>query len=555
MALPISAGEVIAVAQYAYNLWRSCKAAKSQFEQVGENVFAMRTVIELAQFCWESQNSIIGLADKKGENLRWQLGIHIRNCKQALSAVESQLKRYAKMSFVEKTGWALRGGAVVADLQANLSSSTTQLNGFVSVLILKTVGILNVNMVGGFAEMEMGLGRIEKAIENNDGNNEAAVDEVVQDFKRSKASHKDISRLCTIVEDYAKEISAMKKPTSSPRAVTPDPSQKRGGSSGYLNSPSNIHRSKSTNGSGKSKGPGIAASSTQRTDPKNFLECWQVKIKSTDTFFSTREVYDKEKQSRGQWKLKEMADQFLSSSEASKLSAEHQVVKWVLKGRKAAETDIDYSWYPLAAKIEHKSTFHLGLGVEKQAMVIIERHLTPEARQRIEEERLAAEKKAAEEKKQAEKKAAEEKKQTEKKAAEEKKQTEKKAAEQREQAEKDEAKKKEKAERMALARKIKDDLRVAKAKRIKDELAPLDAANGVRIKEIRPKGKENSKGNTENQPEKANKPQVSQEEEKVGGSTEIKQGGKKPDSKTPIGSRQKDNKKSEGKTQKKSSES
>lgn len=131
----------------------------------------------------------------------------------------------------------------------------------------------------------------------------------------------------------------------------------------------------------------------------------QVQIKSGHLTLLTWEFLEKDLQPRGQWKLQEMAQQFRASKK-SKLNDDHDLVNWVFKDRQKKEEESQYTWYPYAAKKEEKGSLALNLGVEKQAMVIIRRKLTPKAQRKADElERLAQAKKRAGGKDKAERKA------------------------------------------------------------------------------------------------------------------------------------------------------
>lgn len=85
----------------------------------------MPTVVELVHIECEDPLSILNVVDKKEKTIRKQLGVHIRNCKQALEDVEASLKRYSKMSAMDKMTWVFKGHDEVNELESNLSSFVT----------------------------------------------------------------------------------------------------------------------------------------------------------------------------------------------------------------------------------------------------------------------------------------------------------------------------------------------------------------------------------------------------------------------------------------------
>ena len=251
MALPIGAGEIFSVAKFAFQLWQSCKAAKGEFEQVGKEVYAMRTEIELVRLECKNPSSIINVADDKEKTIRRELGIHIRNCKHALSEVEDLLKSYRKMSMLERGLWALKGHTEVADLESNLSVLATRLNSYVNGLALKGVGMVHANLVGGFDRLQKVIGRIEEALETNNGDTSASANEVVQEIGRLGLSHEQVRMYHDIMDDYAEEMCNAENLAGTPRAQTPDTSRGQGTNSSRLGVPI-VQRAKSANTSKKS---------------------------------------------------------------------------------------------------------------------------------------------------------------------------------------------------------------------------------------------------------------------------------------------------------------
>ena len=389
MASPVSPGEVIAIAKFAYRLWKSCKAAKGEFDNIAMEVSTMNTVVQLVHCDLENPRSIMNLVDNKEKTIRKQLGIHIRNCKNALTDLKNLLKRYKDMSVLDKAKWALWGHAEVAGLKANLSSFTTQLDSWMTSLTLKAVGLVNSNVVN----VAKGIGRIEKELEKNNGNDKAAVAEVMRDVKKSGASHDQASRYSMIISSYAKEVSSSESFKKTQRARTPDPPRGRKDSN-MLGVPQEHHRAKSADTLKPGQNPKdrrrASLGAHVQKKPQYLLECWLIQIKSGQALFLTFQLSEKEQQTRGQWKLEEMASQFKSSSTPPALKDDHDLVQWVVNDRQKHEHDDDYTWCPYAAKVERKGSLYLGLGIEEQAMVIIRRQLTAKAQKRFDEEQMVA---------------------------------------------------------------------------------------------------------------------------------------------------------------------
>ena len=67
----------------------------------------MRLIMELVQIRLDDPTSIINRLDDKKKSINKQLHRHISNCEQALKDVEPVLKKYNRMSIVDRLVWAL----------------------------------------------------------------------------------------------------------------------------------------------------------------------------------------------------------------------------------------------------------------------------------------------------------------------------------------------------------------------------------------------------------------------------------------------------------------
>ena len=389
MALPISTGEIFAVAKFAYDLWQSCKAFEGEFEQLGKEVFAMRTIVELVHIDCQDPESIINLVDNKEKTRRKELGVYIRNCEQALKSVDRLLKRYEAMNLWDRLRWSLSGHAEISSLESNLSSFATQLDSYVQKLELRGIALVNRNVGLVNKNVVSRIGRLEDLLEHFNGDGKAAVTEILQERQKCGASQKDRARSTKVMLDYVKEICQENNKKQRPR--TPDPPRGRPQHNRTnLEVPKGEKRGLSADSSSNPAGKTIfSPKSNKARKPSYTLECWLIQRKSAQALFVTFELSEKESQCRGQWKLREMAEQFNGLCETDKLGNKHELVDWVLRDRNKKEEDADFKWYPHAAKIERKADLLLGIGIEEQAMVIIKRQMTPSA-QKVADEKAAA---------------------------------------------------------------------------------------------------------------------------------------------------------------------
>ena len=100
----------------------------------------------------------------------------------------------------------------------------------------------------------------------------------------------------------------------------------------------------------------------------SFLECWTVlKVNAQGTT-----KFQGDKDTRGQWKLKEMA-QDTKKSETSLVLKNDDRVQWILKSSREKEKDKSFEWRFVAARLQRCHETLIGVEVEEQVMVIIKR--------------------------------------------------------------------------------------------------------------------------------------------------------------------------------------
>ncbi|GME64423.1 hypothetical protein HETSPECPRED_000220 [Neofusicoccum parvum] len=84
-----------------------------------------------------------------------------------------------------------------------------------------------------------------------------------------------------------------------------------------------------------------------------------------------------EREQRGQWKLREMAQDFVRAAHGG-IDGRDERVAWLLRARAEDEHDPRYRWLFLAARLEKKGT--VGFVAAEEVMVIVKREMTPAAK-------------------------------------------------------------------------------------------------------------------------------------------------------------------------------
>ena len=295
----ISAGEVYSVAKFAFDLFKACKACKGEFDQIGKEVFAMRTIIELVHIDCENPQSILNVTDDVKKSNRKALSIHIGNCKGSLEEVDACLKRYRKMTAIDKLAWAFSGRDEIKSLESNLSSLATQLSGFTSGLAMKGMGAVYQEQ----RKLHNAIERVETALDQADGNSKVAVEATMGGLDQSSMTPLSTKRYKKALSDYAEEVSrstSFVPPSMPSRARTPD-IRGRKGSGAILDAPNNDRsQSADTKLGQKSKDLPRSQNKAAKKSKSGLLECWLVQIKSGNVSLLTWEFLDKEIQPRGQ---------------------------------------------------------------------------------------------------------------------------------------------------------------------------------------------------------------------------------------------------------------
>ena len=251
MALPIAPETVFNLTKFAYELIMACRAASEEFSQVGTEISGIVAVAEQIKLEVETPNSLINKLDDQGKSLRRQLDFHSTNCDRAFRSVEASLSKYNEMRKLnQKIWWAWSGHKEVTDLVSILQSYATQLDRFVSFLNLKGSGAIL-----------------------------AAIDRLEEKAAQNPAH---------VPRGRQGSLNNLAVPGASTRASSV-------GTSGNVTS-TKIGRHNST------------GSTSNRANYK--LECWLVQTMTKHTLFATLKYEEKQHQSRGQWKLDQMAKYF-----------------------------------------------------------------------------------------------------------------------------------------------------------------------------------------------------------------------------------------------------
>src|SRR6266498_411992 len=231
MGSPISPSDIVAITQFAWNLYQGCLAASSEFSAVAREAAGMRSILRMMKlFILDKPNSILKAKSKEGNELRKELEEQGGRCLIGLVELERLLKKYGAMGLMEKFMWATGGKEEVAECQANMASSTTQLNTFFEGVNTWGLGVVNANVVriGKMVqENGVGLDEIEEAVRRQPGDEKKAVKEVMGVVGRS-TSREDAKVYKKIISEYADEVGKSREGERKGRSKTPDPPKKGG---------------------------------------------------------------------------------------------------------------------------------------------------------------------------------------------------------------------------------------------------------------------------------------------------------------------------------------
>ena len=413
-ALPVSPDSLYSIASFAHEVWQSCRGAKGQFDKIGREAFALKSVVELVAIELEDKQLPVNALDDDARTRTYyrQLGIHIGNCQQALQTAQNFVRKHEKTAAWQQLRWGRSGKEDIDCVVADLVSFATQLDSFVGALNFKSIG----KMLGR-------IGRLEQVLDQNGGNESEAVSDILADVVDLGMPAQAFEKYKTVLATYAQELNQQarecpsptkkkksdsirdRKKSDSPVTATANIRLKeRSQSADTIHSTSTMDLKRSQSATPSTKTlltTTTTATSNTITTPKPALECYLIQIKSNNFAFLTWQKSGKELQPRGQPQLEEMARTFraatvaaATSSKSSKtLADEYDLVGWVVEDRQKSESDPQtHEWRPYASRIERKagttnttigSGAHPGplldQGVEEQALVIVERGLTASA--------------------------------------------------------------------------------------------------------------------------------------------------------------------------------
>jgi hypothetical protein len=147
MAGPISPSDIVAIAKFAWDLYQGCLSASSEFAAVGREAAGMRSILRMMKvFILDKKDSILNANTKEGKTLRKELEEQGGRCLVSLMDLDKLLKKYGVMTLLDKLSWATGGKDDVAEVQAQMASSCTQLNTFFAGVNTWGLGVVNENV-------------------------------------------------------------------------------------------------------------------------------------------------------------------------------------------------------------------------------------------------------------------------------------------------------------------------------------------------------------------------------------------------------------------------
>ena len=139
MSFGFSVGDFVSLGKLAWNLYKECKAASAQFQEIQNEVISLRTAIQELQDEAENNDSILNRA---GIGRKKELDVIMRNCAEVLRELQQLLTRYKSLGTKQKRTWdrIKFGSEDVQEIRDKLMFHTSALTLFLTSLGTGSLG-------------------------------------------------------------------------------------------------------------------------------------------------------------------------------------------------------------------------------------------------------------------------------------------------------------------------------------------------------------------------------------------------------------------------------
>lgn len=102
MSFGFAVGDFLAVSTFAWTLYRSCKGASGEFEEISREIISLHTCIKELE---EDARNPDSLLNRKGKGKKKDIDVLLRNCMKVLRELQQLVRRYESLGTAKKKTW------------------------------------------------------------------------------------------------------------------------------------------------------------------------------------------------------------------------------------------------------------------------------------------------------------------------------------------------------------------------------------------------------------------------------------------------------------------
>ena len=155
MSFGFAVGDILAVSSFAWTLYRSCKGASSEFEEVSREVITLHTTIKELE---EDARNPDSLLNREGTGRKSEIESLLRSCMTVLRELQRLVNRYKSLGTNHKRAWdrVKFGTEGIQSIREKLTFHTASITLFLTSLGTSALGRIEKKLDGLVAEIRAG---------------------------------------------------------------------------------------------------------------------------------------------------------------------------------------------------------------------------------------------------------------------------------------------------------------------------------------------------------------------------------------------------------------
>lgn len=133
MSLGFSLGDFRTVGERSWKVYKACRSASSEFQEIAAEVLSLHAVLKLLQDASENSNSLVSRA---ADSKKLEVSRTLRSCQRILDAIDNLVTKYYSLGTDKERKWDIlsHGTAELDPLRRKLKTSVSNLDVFLNSL-------------------------------------------------------------------------------------------------------------------------------------------------------------------------------------------------------------------------------------------------------------------------------------------------------------------------------------------------------------------------------------------------------------------------------------